>query len=117
LEAALLVQVFDWTNDEILSVCALLEQSLKAPNPFKPDLVGTGRLQRVAIGVNAIREAMLGCSQAWWPVRPEEYALSLLCALLPITRYWTEIARKRATALLMSAVVAKWLVDRFQESR
>lgn len=113
LEASILVQTFDWTDAELHTVGQMLRESLDAGKPFEPNLSGVGTVGRVATAINALRQAIVGCGQVWWPLKPEEYALGLLSALLPITRYWTEAPRRRASAFYLASVVATWLKQSF----
>ncbi|TCC11189.1 phosphotransferase [Kribbella soli] len=121
IEASALCQVFEWTDEEYESMLVWFSSSPLMSIGSDGLLAGeaselTGNLARTA-GISArMRDIATGCSQEHWPIRPEEYLVALLGALLPMSRYSTMTTGQRQAALALSTIVATSLLARWESN-
>jgi hypothetical protein len=110
LEAAILCQVFEWSEQEILDLSQWIGTGLAA-NLYRPIQTDSSseNLQRASVAVSQLRAVAEGCGQHLWPLSALEYKIALLASLTPVMRSFGLSSNNRALALLLAGQVASSL--------
>jgi hypothetical protein len=116
LEASVLCQVFALEDGETAHLSRWFADSIRSrktysPSPATSDSTAVCTAASVA---GRLREIAKACGQGHWPLREDEYLLSLFAALLPMTRYSTLSVEQNRLALTLatlsgSRVLKSWL--------